>query len=317
MRIAFFGSPAFAVPSLRRLAARHEVVAVYTQPDRPAGRGRAARPPEVKVAAAELGLPVVQPESVKTAAFREAFAARGAEAAVVAAYGEIMGPKLLALSPRGWWNVHASLLPRWRGASPVQWAILSGDAATGVSIMRLTEGLDEGPVLAAKELPIDEVVDGDALEAQLAQLGAEMIEAAMARVEAGTADAALVAQDATRATYAPLLKKEDGRLDWRAPAREIHDRVRALWSWPGAFTTWRGEVLKLARSAPAAPSPLAPVAAGTPAAGTVLRDGQRLLVQCGDGPLEVVALQRPGKQLLPAAEFLRGARLAAGERFGD
>jgi methionyl-tRNA formyltransferase len=314
VRIAFFGSPAFAVPSLRRLAARHQVVAVYTQPDRPAGRGRAARPPDVKLAAAELGLPVVQPETVKTAAFREELAARGAEAAVVAAYGEIMGPKLLAVVPRGWWNVHASLLPRWRGASPVQWAILAGDAATGVSIMRLTQGLDEGPVLAAQELPIDDAIDGDALEAQLAALGAEMIEAAMARVEAGTAEAALVPQDATRATHAPLLKKEDGRLDWSAPARAVHDRVRALWSWPGAFTTWRGEVLKLAKSAPPS-APAGPVAATPP--GTVVLDGARLLVRCGDGPLELLALQRPGKQVLPAADFLRGARLAAGERFGD
>ncbi|HEV8320454.1 MAG TPA: methionyl-tRNA formyltransferase [Myxococcota bacterium] len=349
MRLAFFGSPEFAVPSLERLAARHEVRAVITQPDRPAGRGRAAQPPAVKLAAERLGLPVQQPETVKTAAFRDAYAALQAEAGVVVAYGEILGPKLLALAPRGWWNVHASLLPRWRGAAPIQWAIAAGDTRTGVTIMRMTAGLDAGPTLASAGLDVDAETDADALGVRLAALGAELVAEAMDAVAAGTADARLAPQDEAGVTLAPPLKKEDGRIDWSAAARRVHDRVRGFHSWPGAWTTWRGATLKIVRTRPlattgtgtspggAAPGTLRDTEPGTtpvtttdtmpgtmpdtmpgtmPGTMIVAPGGEGLRVQCGDGLLDVLVVQRPGKQPLGGADFLRGARLAPGERLG-
>ena len=317
MRLAFFGSPEFAVPSLERLAARHEVCAVFTQPDRPAGRGRAAQPPAVKLAAQRLGLPVEQPPTVKTAAFRDAYAALRAEAGVVVAYGEILGPKLLALAPRGWWNVHASLLPRWRGAAPIQWAIAAGDRRTGVTVMRMTAGLDAGPTLASAALEVDDEVDAGALGGRLARLGAELVAEAMNAVAAGTADERLVPQDDAGVTLAPPLRKEDGRLDWSASARRVHDRVRGFHPWPGAWTTWRGATLKIVRTRPpAATGTAAPTPGREPGALIIAPGGAGLLVQCGDGPLDVLVVQRPGKQPLDGAAFVRGARLDPGERLG-
>jgi methionyl-tRNA formyltransferase len=297
VRIAFMGSPDFAVPALRALhAAGHEIAAVYAQPPRPAGRGQRATPCPVHRAALELGLPVRTPARVKRdTAEHAAFAALDLDVAVVAAYGLILPKPMLDAPRRGCFNIHASLLPRWRGAGPIQAAILAGDAETGITIMRMEEGLDTGPMLLREAVPIVPRATTPEIHDTLAALGSSLILRALAE------DPPAVPQPEAGVTYAPKIAKEDGRLDWSQPADALDRRIRALTPWPGCFFAHGGETLRVLAAEPAE-------GAGPP--GTVL-DGAPTIA-CGTGALRLLRLQRAGRAPLPAAEFLRGYPLPPG-----
>ncbi len=303
MRLAFMGSPDFAVPALLALhTAGHEIAAVWCQPPRPAGRGQAVRRCAVQVAADRLGLPVRTPARLRQATEEhEAFAALGLDAAVVAAYGLILPPAMLDAPKRGCLNIHASLLPRWRGAAPIQAAILHGDAASGVTIMRMDPGLDTGPMLLAESVPIPARATAAALHDVLSDLGARLILRALREAPAP------VPQPAEGATYAPRLTRADGRIDWSAPASELDRRVRAFDPWPGAWTILGGEVLKiLAAEADPVPTAQPP--------GTALDAGLR--IACGMGSLRLVRVQLAGRAALDARAFLRGHPVPAGTSLG-
>jgi len=304
MRLAFMGSPDFAVPALLALhTAGHEIAAVWCQPPRPAGRGQAVRRCAVHVAADRLGLPVRTPARLRQATEEhEAFAALGLDAAVVAAYGLILPPAMLDAPKRGCLNIHASLLPRWRGAAPIQAAILHGDAASGVTIMRMDPGLDTGPMLLAESVPIPSRATAAALHDVLSDLGARLILRALLEAPAP------VPQPAEGATYAPRLTRADGRIDWTAPADALDRRVRAFDPWPGAWTILGGEVLKIL----AAEADPAPVAQAAP--GTALDAGLR--IACGAGSLRLVRVQVAGRAALDAHAFLRGHPVPAGTSLG-
>jgi methionyl-tRNA formyltransferase len=292
------GSPAFALPALRALHETHEIVAVYCQPPRPAGRGHALTPSAVHAAALELGLPVRTPERLRRdPAEQAAFAALDLEAAVVAAYGLILPQPMLDAPRRGCLNIHASLLPRWRGAGPIQAAVLAGDTETGVTIMQMEAGLDTGPMLLRDSVPIGPETTAATLHDELAELGARLILRALAEAPAP------VPQPERGVTYAPKLTRADGRLDWTRPAAELDRRVRGLVPWPGAWTELRGETLKVMQAQPEPGS-------GEP--GVTLDDG--LLVACGEGALRLLRVQRPGRPAMPADALLRGMSIPAGTR---
>ena len=307
MRLAFLGTPAFALPALGALAAAgHEIAAVYCQKPRPAGRGQQPRPCPVHRAALAAGYPVRTPERLRGNADEAAqFASLGLDVAVVVAYGLLLPPAFLASPREGCLNIHASLLPRWRGAAPIQAAILAGDAETGVSIMRMDEGLDTGPVLAEARVAIDETTTAAALHDRLAVLGAGLVVDVLAHPRPARP------QPAEGALYAPKLTRADGRIDWTRPAAEIARRIRALNPWPGTFTEAGGQTLKLLAAAPAAAPP---AGTGSGAPGEVLDDAG--LIACGEGALRLERLQRPGRAALAAAEFLRGHPLRRGMRLG-
>jgi len=301
MRLAFMGSPDFAVPALQALhAAGHDVRAVYCQKPRPAGRGHAVRPSPVQRAAEQLGIEVRTPTRLRTdAAAQEAFAALDLDAAVVAAYGLILPPAMLDAPRRGCLNIHASLLPRWRGAAPIQAAILAGDSETGITIMQMDAGLDTGPMLLREAVPITDSTSAAMLHDTLAEIGARLILRAL--VEAPPPRP----QPDTGATYAQKLSRDDGRIDWTGDAETILRQVRALNPWPGTFTALGGETLKVLQSGRAEGS-------GEP--GTVL-DG-KLTVACGTGAVRLLTVQRPGRAAMDATAFLRGHRLSPGARLG-
>jgi methionyl-tRNA formyltransferase len=279
---------------------------VLTQPDRPAGRGLRPAASAVKQLALSRGLEIFQPASLKDEAALERLAAARAQALVVAAYGLILPQRVLELAPHGALNIHASLLPRWRGAAPIQRALLAGDAETGITIMQMDVGLDTGPMLSRHRLAIDAEDDAGSLHDKLAALGAEAIVGALADIEAGRARSVL--QPVTGVVYAKKITPEDAEIDWREPCAQIERRLRALRPAPGARTRLRGEPLKLWRASREARS-------GAP--GTVLESGPAgVLVACGDGALRVTELQRAGGKRLRAEEFLRGCPIAAGERLG-
>ncbi|MBX3275252.1 MAG: methionyl-tRNA formyltransferase [Sandaracinaceae bacterium] len=306
MRAIFFGTPELAVPSLDALASVAEVALVVCQPDRPAGRGLALRAPPVKERALALGLRVEQPTKLKDPALASALRALEADVALVVAYGRILPRAVLEAPRRGCVNVHASLLPRWRGAGPIQWAIVSGDAETGVCLMQMDEGLDTGPVIACERTAIDPDETAGALGARLSRLGAALVARELGPYVAGEREP--VPQDPARATIAPLLEKEDGRVDWSAPARAVHDRVRGLSPWPGAFTTLSGARLMVHRTRPTD---------GAGAPGEVLRaEGDALVVACGEGAVALCELQLAGKRRLDARAFLSGHPVAVGARLG-
>jgi methionyl-tRNA formyltransferase len=291
MRLAFFGSPRFAVAPLHALhEAGHQIACVYAQPPRPAGRGHAVTPCPVHEAALALGLPVRTPARVKRDEAEHAwFASLGLDAAVVAAYGLILPTPMLEAPRLGCLNIHASLLPRWRGAAPIQAAILAGDAETGITIMRMDEGLDTGPMLLREAMPITTETTTPALHDALAELGARMI----VRVLAEMPEA--VPQPPEGATYAPKLTREDGRIDWSLDAAEIARRVRALNPWPGTFAHISNETLKILEAVPAA---------GHGAPGRVLDPS--FTVACGDAALRLLRVQRPGRPATSGADCLRG-----------
>jgi methionyl-tRNA formyltransferase len=299
LRIAFMGSPDFAVPALRALhAAGHDIAAVYCQPPRPAGRGQHETPCPVHRTALGLGLAVRPPARLRRAAAdHAAFAALDLDVAVVAAYGLILPKPMLEAPRRGCLNIHASLLPRWRGAAPIQAAIMAGDAETGVTIMRMEEGLDTGPMLLKGSIPIGPRAGTPEIHDALAALGAKLILEALER------DPPAIPQPAEGVTHAPKLGKADGRLDWAMDAATLDRRVRALNPWPGTFFEHAGEAIRVLAAEPAGTGEAAP--------GTVLDETPR--IACGGGTaLRLTRLQRPGRAPLPAAEFLRGYALPPG-----
>jgi len=300
LRLAFMGTPDFAAASLAALiAAGHDIAAVYSQPARPTGRGHRPQPSPVQALAAQHGLQVSAPATLKDEAEHRRFASLGLDAAVVVAYGLIL-PKAFLEAPRlGCLNVHASLLPRWRGASPIQHAILAGDRETGITIMRMDEGLDTGPILLAESLTIGPAETGGSLHDRLASLGARLIAEALDSLAAGK----LVPrpQPDEGACYAPKLTREDGRLDWRRPAEELARRVRALNPRPGAWCEAGHERLRVLA---------AEAIAGNGPPGRLLDN--RLTIACGNGALRLVEIQRPGRRAMGAEEFLRGYPLAEG-----
>jgi methionyl-tRNA formyltransferase len=297
MRLAFMGSPDFAVPALRALhAAGHEIAAVYCQPPRPAGRGQKETPCPVHRAALELGLEVRTPTRLKRdTAQHAAFAALDLDAAVVAAYGLILPPAMLEAPRRGCLNIHASLLPRWRGAAPIHAAILAGDSESGVTIMRMEEGLDTGPMLLAEATPITPDTTVQELHDALSAIGARLVLRALEESPPATA------QPTEGVTYATKLTKEDGRLDWSRDAAALERRVRALNPWPGTFFDHQGEQIRVLA---------ARVEPGTGAPGTLLDDAA--LVATGRAALRLLRLQRPGRAAMDAEAFLRGYALPRG-----
>ena len=320
MKLIFCGTPEFAVPSLRAvLAAGHEMALVVTQPDRAAGRGMEMQAPAVKTLALECGLRVVQPERIKKdEEFRAELEAIQPDAIVVVAYGRIVPEWMLALPRYGNVNVHGSLLPRYRGAAPVQWAVARGERVTGVTTMRLDAGLDTGPMLLAREVPVPGAVLAAEMFPVLAEVGAELLVQTLRGLEDGTVRA--VEQDHMRATLAPILTREDGRIDFFRPAGESYDRWRGFHPWPGAHTLFRGKKLIVHRMTVATMEE-ATAGADEPLELTreseMIRAGERLLVVCGGmSVLAFEEVQVEGKRRMTAADFLRGYHVREGERLG-
>ncbi|MCI0404140.1 MAG: methionyl-tRNA formyltransferase, partial [Acidobacteria bacterium] len=275
MKLLFCGTPEFAVPTLRRLhAEKFEIAAVVTQPDRPKGRGLEPTPPPVKVAAQELGLRVEQPEKLKGEGGRALLERHRPDIVVIVGYGQLIPADLLSVPKRGWINLHASLLPKYRGAAPVQWAFINGEATTGVTTMRIDAGLDTGPILLQRETPITDDDNAVTLAGRLADLGAALMVETLRGLAAGTVKPR--PQDDARASKAPLLKREHGLLDWSLPARALFNLVRGLVPWPGAFTGFRGQLLHIWRATEVAPDG----AAQAPAPGTLLVEKHALYVAC-------------------------------------
>ena len=303
MRVLFYGTPAFALPTLSVLLERHTVVGVVTQPDRPAGRGQRARPSVVKQAAVARGLPVLQPPHLRDPEWSERLAVLEPEVAVVVAFGQILPQRILDVPPRGSINLHASLLPRYRGAAPVAWAIIRGERETGVSTFLIDAGMDTGPILLQRATPIGPEETAGELAERLATLGAELMIETLDRLDAITPRP----QDAGAATPAPRLRKEDGVLDWTLPATDLAALIRGVNPWPGGATQgptgrlliWRARAL-----------------AGSGEPGTLTTTGDTLSIGTGAGLLEPVLVQPENRRAMTWEAFLRGARLGPGARVG-
>lgn len=301
LRLAFMGTPDFAVPTLVELIGQgHDIAAVYTQPARPRGRGLHPEPSPIARQAALHGLDIRTPQSLKDATAQSEFAALALDAAVVVAYGLILPKAVLDAPGLGCFNLHGSLLPRWRGAAPIQRAIMAGDAETGVMVMRMEEGLDTGPVLLAERTPIGRKTTGE-LHDELARLGAGLMVRALAALERGTASEQ--PQPAGGATYAKKIAKDETRIDWTRTAHEIDCRIRGLSPAPGAWCEIHGERLKILYAEPVS---------GTGAPGIVL--DEELRIACGEGALKLLRVQRAGRAAMGPTEFLRGFALKPGER---
>lgn len=308
MRIAFLGTSDFAVPALDALAARHEIALVVTQPDRPVGRHARMTPPPVKEAAARLGLPVDQPARINTKAAIDRLRDAEPEVAVVAAYGQLLRPAVFDIPPAGTINIHASLLPAYRGAAPVRWAIVRGETRTGVTTFLIDEGMDTGDLLLQRAIDIDPNETAGALQDRLATLGADVILETLRGIESGTLNPE--PQPAIGVSYAPMLTREDGQVRWSNPAAQVHDRIRGLAPWPGAWTTLRGQRVKLHRSARTG------VARGGIDPGAIaLEETGRLFVACSDDLLEILEIQREGRPRTDGTSFLHGLQGVA--RFDD
>ncbi len=301
------GAPSFAAPSLRLLAAHHEVTSVLTQPDRPAGRGMKPAAPPVKVCALELGLAVDQPASIKTAEAFERLDKQNPDVIAVVGYGRIVPQRIIDLPRHGCVNVHSSLLPRYRGAAPVHWALAAGETTGGVSTMLIAEKLDAGDILLQRATPIGPDETASELGARLAPMGAELLLETLDALEAGSLRP--VPQDHEKATYAPALKREDGRVDWRQSARQIYNRLRGFDPWPGIFSTFRGKRLRIHAARPSAAGGLAP--------GETAFAAGSLFAGCGAGRLELLEVQTEGKKRIAAADFARGYRLGGQEILGS
>ncbi len=302
MRVVFLGTPEFAVPSLKKLAEHHEVLAVFTQPDRPKGRGNKLAESAVKAAAKALGIAVHQPERIRRAANPELLAGFEADLMVVVGYGQIIPQTIIDLPKYGILNVHASLLPKYRGAAPIQWAVANGERETGVTIMQIDAGLDTGDMLCSASLAIHPAETAPELSGRLAPLGATLLIEAIHQIETGTARPRK--QDDAAATLAPILKKEDGQIDWARPAGVIYNRLRGFTPWPGAYTTFRGNQLSVTRARPAEYTGLLP--------GRLLIDQRRLFAGCGKATsLELLEVQLAGKSRMSAEAFLNGYQPAS------
>jgi methionyl-tRNA formyltransferase len=307
LRVGFLGTPETAVPSLERLVgAGFDVAAVLTQPDRPKGRGQQFAAPPVKHTALAHGLPVWQPEKLKQPELVESLRALKLDAMAVVAYGKIIPQAIIDIPPLGIINVHFSLLPAYRGAAPVQWAIANGETRTGVTTMRIDAGLDTGDILLVQETEIGPEETAVELGERLAETGADLLVETLRGLKKGAITPR--PQDHARATHAPLLRKEDGRIDWAWPAAKIHNRVRGFQPWPGAFCSFRGQILHIWKSRLATEGVSGPPGALRP-------NRRRLFVACGnETALELVEVQLEGRKRLPAEAFLSGQHLAAGER---
>ncbi len=306
MRLIFLGTPEFAVPTLEHVVeAGHQVLAVVTQPDRPSGRGQRATSPPVKESALRLGLPVYQPERIRRPEAVEYLKGLAARAMVVVGYGQILPQAVIDLAPLGIINVHASLLPKYRGAAPVQWAIVNGETRTGVTTMRIDAGLDTGEMLLKAETDIAPEETATELGRRLATLGAALLVRTLEGLERG--NIASEKQDPAQATYAPLIRKEDGIIDWSQAAQAIHNRVRGLQPWPGAYTRFRDHSLHIWKSRVRAEP-------GLPGRFLLAKPP---VIGCGAGSLELLEVQLEGRKRMPAADFANGQRLHENEVLGE
>ena len=311
MVVVFFGTPHFAVPTLRRLLdSSHSVAGVITQPDRPRGRGQKITHAPVKALALERGIPVYQPDRLKPAEVADTLRGWGADLGVVAAYGRIIPEQLLTIPRLGMVNVHASLLPKYRGAAPVHRAVINGDSQTGVTIMRVVKELDAGGMFATVTRPIGPDETSDVVESALADMGAELLVTVVEQL--GSGNAREEPQDNTQATYASRLTKEEGLIDWTRSASDLHNRVRGLYPWPHAYTFFKGTRLIVLRSV------VADASASATSPGTILRaTSEAIHVATGDGELAILEVQPEGRRAMRAHDFLLGHRLATGETFSE
>jgi methionyl-tRNA formyltransferase len=305
MRAVFFGTPEIAVPALRALAETAELVGVVCQPDRPSGRGLELRAPPVKLAARELGIEAYQPLKIRSGELGAWLRERAPDVAVVLAYGRILPKPVLDAPRRGCINLHASLLPRWRGAAPIQWAIAHGDTETGISLMQMDEGMDTGPVYALRKLPIGDQETAGELAVRIAELAAVVVREDLPRAVAG--ELVPAAQDERLATLAPMIGPDQARIDWSRSASEIANLVRGMSPRPGAHSRVRGKLLRVLGALPAAETGLGPP-------GTVaVLDRRRLLVAAGRGSVEILRAQLEGKKALEARDLINGRALAHGD----
>ncbi len=311
LRLVFFGTPEVATPTLEALAAsRHHLVGVVCQPDRPKGRGRVLMPPPVKQVALKLGLPVLQPEKLKeNQEFMGQLRAWKPDACIVMAYGLFLTREVLDVPPLGFYNAHGSVLPRWRGAAPLNWSILSGDDRAGITIQKVRLKFDTGPVISADSVPIGPKDDALTLWEKLCPMAARMMVEAMDNLADGTIE--FTEQDESKVTWAPIMKKEDGEIDWSKSAVEIDRRIRAFKPWPGTFTYRQGKLLKIYRATPLETCHFS-------APGSVIAVSKKgLEVACGEGSLLLEELQLQGGKCLQARDFLNGCRVDVGESLGQ
>lgn len=309
LKIVFCGTPAFALPTLRQLTAQpdFQVEAVVTQPDRPRGRGQETSSSPVKAAALEAGISVYQPEKIRSEASFDFFKRIAPDVVVIIAYGQIIPQRLIDLPRLGWINLHGSLLPKYRGAAPINWAIVNGESRTGITTMQVDAGLDTGPILLTHEVDIAPDETAPQLYERLAEAGAPLMVETLRRLDRN--EITPQPQQNSQATLAPLLKKEDGRIDWNLAAPKIYNRIRGLQLWPGAFTTFRGKTCHIWGT------PAQGIVDGTPA--TILTRGHDVLVACGEQTsLHLEFAQLEGRKRVTAREFANGARLAPSDRFG-
>jgi len=307
MKVIFMGTPEFAVPSLEALIKEETVVCVVTRPDRPKGRGLELTSPPVKAVAEKYKIPVLQPEKIKTEEFYRELEAFRPELIAVCAYGKIIPKSILELPPYGCINAHASLLPKYRGAAPVNWAIIRGEKTTGITTFFLDEGMDTGNMLLKKEVPIEEEDTSETLVEKLSHVGAELLIETIRRLKKGELDP--IAQNDNEATYAPMLKKEDGIVDWRKSAEEIRNLIRGTLPWPGAQTKLEGKLLKIYK---------AQVTEGKGSPGEVIKSGSGTLrIATGRGALDIKELQIEGGKRLEVEEFLRGHKIPEGTILGE
>lgn len=311
LRIVFCGTPAFAVPTLRHLIAQpdFQIAGVITQPDRPRGRGHETSISPVKTAALRAGIPVFQPEKIKSEAAHAYFRRVEPDVVVIIAYGQIISAALIAIPRLGWINLHGSLLPKYRGAAPIQWAIANGERHTGLTTIEVDAGLDTGPMLLQHEVNVGPDETAPELAARLAEAGAPLVANTLELLARG--GILPTPQDNSQATFAPLLKKEDGRIDWSLPAQDIYNRIRGFEPWPGTYTSFRGRSCRV-WGRPAEERP--PVAEP----GTVWRRGEEFHVACGETTVLCLNfVQLEGHKRVTAREFANGARLGPGERFSS
>ena len=319
LRIVFCGTPQFAIPTLKHLLANPEfdVLAVFSQPDRPRGRGHEVSFSPVKEVALAANLPVHQPERIRSPESQELLQKLAPDAIVIIAYGQIIPARLLTIPKLGWINLHAGLLPKYRGAAPINWAIVNGETRTGATTMRIDAGVDTGDILLQREIEIAPAETAPELSVRLSEIGAPLMAETLRGLAAGSI--APRPQDHTKATQAPMLKKEDGRIDWNRPAQEIYNRMRGFEPWPGAYTVFRGQTCHLFGEPLSKEEGirLHPEATTAPE-GTLSPGGNSLFVSCGNATvLRLLAVKLEGRKQVSAAEFANGARLASGERFGN
>jgi methionyl-tRNA formyltransferase len=309
LAVVFFGTPELAVPSVEACAERHDLRAVVCQPDRPRGRGKKLEPPPVKVWAEAQGIEVHQPAKLNDGAFASWLESHNPDVCAIAAYGRLLKQPILDIPGKGFINMHPSLLPKYRGPSPIQSALLNGETETGITIMRLTLEMDAGDILIQERVPIDPNDDGVSLTRKLAGRGGELLADALDRIASGTAE--FTPQNDAEASYCRMFKKEDGRIRWQEPAETIHNLIRAAQPWPVAHCGFRGDVYRIHASAVDASQVHA-------APGTIVEVKQdRLVVATGDGAIAILAIQAPGKRMMQVGEFLRGHSIEPGERFED